>query len=95
MKTKPGQYIDKSNGYIYIYKPKHPNAKADGCIALHRYKYSMMKKKGRKLNKNMYVHHKDGNKRNNNLNNLMGENVSFHTAHHNKTRVLKRKRARK
>lgn len=90
MKKKPKQFIDKSNGYIYVYKPDHPNAKSDGCIALHRLKYAQ--KKGRKLRTSEYVHHKDGNKKNNHLHNLIGENVSKHTAHHNHTRILRKKR---
>jgi fido (protein-threonine AMPylation protein) len=55
-------------GYRHFQKPGHNLARGDGWVPEHR--YIMQEKLGRKLLKNEVVHHKDGNKTNNNINNL-------------------------
>ena len=48
------------NGYVYIYKPEHPNATANGCVFEHILEAE--KKIGRYLKKGEIVHHVNGNK---------------------------------
>jgi len=48
----------KSNGYVLLYKPKHPNANALGRVFEHR--LVMERMIGRYLNKHDNVHHKNG-----------------------------------
>jgi len=55
-------------GYLHINQPSNPLARKDGWVAVHRLK--MEKILGRKLKKGEVVHHKDGDKINNNVNNL-------------------------
>ena len=57
-----------SHGYRKIYKPKHPNSNSWGYIAEHR--YVMSEKLGRPLSPNEYIHHKNGNRLDNKLENL-------------------------
>jgi hypothetical protein len=63
---KNGRLI--SRGYVYLRKPNHPNANKAGYVAEHR--LAMEKFLGRYLNKNEVVHHKDGNRGNNIIDNL-------------------------
>lgn len=63
---KGGRRVD--DGYVFIYMPQHPRAKRNGYIREHT--VVMEKKIGRYLLPNENVHHKDGNKINNNPNNL-------------------------
>lgn len=56
-------------GYWLVYKPEHPNARPNGYIFEHR--LIMSEVLGRPLEDWEHVHHKDGNKQNNNVENLM------------------------
>lgn len=56
-------------GYIYIFKPNHPNSSQTGYILEHR--LVMETSIGRCLKPNEIVHHKDGNRLNNDISNLV------------------------
>jgi hypothetical protein len=73
-------FIDNSTGYEYVWMPKNPNAKKNGCVLLHR--YLMSEKLRRPLRSDEFVHHKDGNKRNNSLDNLMLTTLPEHNQLH-------------
>lgn len=64
---KEGKYIDK-NGYVNIYYPEHPNSKGSGYVLEHRLVMSNHLK--RELIKGENIHHKDGDRSNNNVSNL-------------------------
>lgn len=64
---KGGRLIRKT-GYVVVYHPNHPHNVGVNYVYEHR--LIMEKKLGRYLNKNEDVHHKDGNRSNNNINNL-------------------------
>jgi hypothetical protein len=49
---------------------------------VYEHRYLMEQHLKRKLNRNELVHHKDGNKSNNNLHNLEVMNISKHNKHH-------------
>jgi len=71
---KGGTYSSKRDGYIYIYIPEHPNAKRNGqggggYVLEHR--LVMEKEIGRYLLKGEDVHHRNGNKKDNRIENLM------------------------
>lgn len=79
-----GKYI--KNGYVFVLSPDHPNKNCHGYIRLHR--LLMEKKLGRFLKKTEVVHHVDGNKKNNNIENLyLFDSLSAHGKHH---RILQR-----
>jgi HNH endonuclease len=56
------------NGNVYLYKPNHPNAMKNGKILEHI--FIMSEFLGRSIDKSEKIIHLDGNKSNNNLNNL-------------------------
>ena len=56
------------DGYIWTYLPDHPNATKQGVIAQHR--LVMAEHLGRPLEKHENVHHKNGNRTDNRLENL-------------------------
>ncbi len=58
----------ESNGYILIYEPNHPNAHSNGWIREHR--WIMSKYLGRPLKDNEVVHHINGFKKDNRIENL-------------------------
>jgi hypothetical protein len=64
---KGGRVKDKF-GYIQIWKPEHPNAKIAGYI--HEHRLVMSESLGRPLESWEYVHHKNGIKDDNRLENL-------------------------
>jgi transcriptional regulator with XRE-family HTH domain len=74
-------YIYKDDGYIYHYKPGHPRAQRRPYIAEHV--LVMEKHLGRFLNRDEVVHHKDGDKSNNNIDNLEILTKAEHNKIHN------------
>lgn len=73
-------------GYVLIYLPDHPNARPDGYIFEHR--LVMSNYLGRPLRDDEIVHHKDGNKLNNDISNLEITTRSAHTALHNQEKEI-------
>jgi hypothetical protein len=57
-----------SDGYVMLWKPNHPNAQSGGRIAAHR--YVMSEHLGRPLLDTEEVHHKNGKRTDNRLENL-------------------------
>lgn len=70
-----------SNGYKDIYLPTHPNSKKSGHVAEHR--LVMEKYIGRYLDRKEVVHHKNGMKSDNRIENLeLIESTNEHTRMH-------------
>ena len=67
MNWKGGKIKDKF-GYIQIWMPKHPNAKLAGYI--HEHRFIMSEHLGRSLGSHESVHHKNGIKDDNRIENL-------------------------
>lgn len=80
IKRTGGKTIDKS-GYILISMPSHPNCNSSGYVQEHR--LVMEKHLERFLESNEFVHHKDGNKTNNEISNLeLFTSNRMHMKHH-------------
>lgn len=70
---KGGRYVESRKGYIYIYVPNHPLAKKNGKGGGGYYlehRYVMEQHLGRILTQDEEVHHKNGIKDDNRLENL-------------------------
>lgn len=65
--NKGGKIIDK-NGYVQVWMPKHPNAKLAGYI--HEHRLVMSNYIGRALESYENVHHKNGDRKDNRIENL-------------------------
>ncbi len=77
-----GFFIAK-DGYKRIHNPNHPNSDGRGYIMEHR--LIIEEYLGRYLNKEERIHHIDGDKGNNNINNLyLCKNISDHFYMHQK-----------
>lgn len=72
-----------SYGYRYVTAPSHPNADRDGYVAEHR--YVMEQHLGRMLERNEHVHHINGDKLDNRLENLVVLTKAAHHALHKNT----------
>jgi hypothetical protein len=64
---KNGRFID-SRGYVKVYSPTHPNKDSRNRVAEHR--LVMEQHLGRYLERNEQVHHKNGNRTDNRIENL-------------------------
>lgn len=73
-------------GYVLLFEPEHPNARSDGYVLEHR--FVMSEHLGRPLKDDEVIHHKDGNKQNNDIKNLEIISLSDHTRLHNYEREI-------
>lgn len=74
------------NGYVMIYYPSHPFSGSNGYVKQHR--IIVEKHIGRILDRDEVVHHKNGNKLDNRLENLEIMSREKHTSLHNKGKHL-------
>lgn len=72
--------LNKTLGYMYCYNPNHPLANKAGIVYEHR--YVMSNHLGRWITTEEVVHHKDGNRANNKIENLELTNVRDHAILH-------------
>lgn len=84
-----GHHKARNDGYISIYFPNHPKSTKDGYIMEHI--LIMENHIGRHLQDNECVHHKNKNRKDNRIENLMLMTKSEHMSLHAKERWQKRK----
>ncbi len=89
---KNGKYTDKATGYCYIYQPFHPFAKNGRYVAEHR--LVMEKHLGRYLTRDEVVHHLNGIKTDNRIENLKLSTKSHHIKLHTPTSFFHKKTGR-
>lgn len=66
---KGGRFIDKHDGYVWIHRPSHPLAKKNGYVREHR--FVMSEYIGRPLTRCECIHHINGNRSDNRIENLL------------------------
>ena len=79
--------IISKGDYLYALVPEHPNSTKNGYVLAHR--VIMENHLGRLLNTDEIIHHIDGNKKNNLINNLEIMNYKSHCKHHANKRGCK------
>lgn len=72
--------VVKKGDYLYALVPNHPKATKNGYVLMHR--VVMENFLGRLLEKNEVVHHLDGNKHNNSIENLQVMDSKDHNRMH-------------
>lgn len=87
--SKYGGHTKDRNGYVYVYSPTHPHCSLDGYVMEHR--LVMESHIGRYLNKDEVIHHINGDKKDNTLENLVIMTPTDHMSFHMKKRHAKRK----
>ena len=65
--NKGGKHIDR-NGYVQIWNPNHPNCRSAGYM--HEHRFVMSEHLGRELKRYENVHHINGNRADNRIENL-------------------------
>jgi hypothetical protein len=75
-------FYKNSDGYIQKHMPSHPRGRHRGYLLYHR--LLMEEKIGRPLKEDEVVHHIDGNRDNNNIENLMLMSKAKHFSLHNR-----------
>ena len=86
-----GGKISTSGGYVLIYKPEHPFAQKKGRGYVLEHRLVMEQHLGRFLGKNEVVHHKNGNRSDNLIENLVLMEKGQHIIHHHKGKKLSQK----
>lgn len=76
------RYVDATKGYVHIKKPNHPNADQRGYVLEHV--YVMSEHLGRPINKDEVVHHINGKKDDNRLQNLKVMDRASHASIHHR-----------
>ena len=79
--------MHKNNGYACKYMPRHPSARPNGYVYVHR--LVMEEKLGRRLSRAETIHHKDGNRLNNSIDNLELISNREHVFRHRRERIAK------
>ena len=70
-KTNPDtKHLSRKNGYWIIYRPGHPNARNEAKGRIFEHIFIMSEHLGRPLRKGEIVHHKNGDKLDNSIENL-------------------------
>ena len=85
-----GNTRNTSKGYIAVYMPGHPLADKKGRVAQHR--LIMFNHLKGKLDPTKNVHHINGNKKDNRIENLVVLSKAEHNSHHKKEETKRRKR---
>jgi len=67
-RVRKNKLIISTNGYETIYEPENPNASSNGFVLVHRKVMSAFL--GRTLSSKEHVHHKNGDRRDNRIENL-------------------------
>ena len=79
-----GHEKQRKDGYVYVYIPDHPNATKEGYVMKHR--LVMEQNIGGYIPQGYVVHHKNGKRNDNEIENLELMKFSEHAKYHNKKR---------